>query len=471
MIKKTVVVVLALMMCLTLFAACGTKDNGTAESSGSEGSGSGDSAEQSEEAASGEKIPLSMWFWGSSAEQQAALSETLVDKFNATHPEYELTVEYRSSVNKDVAVALSADEGPDIIYESSPSLAMNYIEAGKYADLSGYSEKYGWEEKLITPMYDSGTINGKLYSIPMGLNVIGVVYNKQVLEDNGWAVPTTMDELTTIMDEAMEKGMYGSVTGNKGWKPTNEDYSSMFLTTFAGPNDVYDALNGDISWNSDNIRLAVEKSAEWYQKGYLCSDYINLDWADSAMLLADGKAPFYFGPFKFVQNLMTYAVDDKKDNFQFTALPAGREGLNSCYTIGATGLLGINANTEHKDVCAEFLDMLMTNEFVKEMGQNWPGYWVVPLKTLKDIDTSDMEGLGKHTLQAIIDAAGEVDKGNFGYYCSSYMPPATFDEFVNIDTVWLGEATASELLDRVDGVFPAELEKGLVPPLPVPSGK
>ena len=74
-------------------------------------------------------VELSMWFWGSTAEQQAALSENLVDKFNEEHPGYHLTVEYRSSVNKDMAVALSADEGPDIIYESSPSLALTYIHA------------------------------------------------------------------------------------------------------------------------------------------------------------------------------------------------------------------------------------------------------------------------------------------------------------------------------------------------------
>jgi raffinose/stachyose/melibiose transport system substrate-binding protein len=417
-----------------------------------------------------EKTPLSMWFWGSDPGQQQALKDGLIDKFNAENPGYELTVEYRSSVNKDIAVALAANAGPDIVYESSPSLAMTYIEAGKYADLTPYAQKYGWRDKLIGPMYDSSMVQGKLYSIPMGLNVIGIVYNKAVLDKNGWAVPRTLKELTKIMDEAMAKGLYASVTGNKGWKPTNEDYSSLFLANFAGTADVYKCLTGQQKWNSQNIKYAVAASAEWYQKGYLCSDYVNLDWGESAKILADGGAPFYFGPLKFIQNLIQLLNDQNKNDFQFIVFPAGREGIQPVYTIGATGILGINANSQHKDTCATVLNMIMNEEFVKQMAASWPGYWGVPLKTLNTINTGDLDGLSRYFLEAVIAACGEIDRGNFGYYNSSYFPPETYDYFVNIDTVWFGEATAEELLNDVDAVFPAELEKGLVPPLPVPPG-
>ena len=99
-----------------------------------------------------------MWFWGATSEQQGAMSKHLVDKFNEAHPGFHMTVEYRSSVNKDMAVALSADEGPDIVYESSPSLALTYIQAGKYANLDEYAEKYGWKDKVLGCMYDSGHV-------------------------------------------------------------------------------------------------------------------------------------------------------------------------------------------------------------------------------------------------------------------------------------------------------------------------
>ena len=163
--KRVSCFLLVLVMCLGILAGCsnGEQPGGSSDPSGNP-SGS-----------NGETVELSMWFWGSTSEQQAAMAANLVDKFNEEHPGYHMTVEYRSSVNKDMAVALSANGGPDIIYESSPSLALTYIQAGKYANLDAYAEKYGWKDKILNCMYDSGVYNGSLYSLPMGMNIIGMV--------------------------------------------------------------------------------------------------------------------------------------------------------------------------------------------------------------------------------------------------------------------------------------------------------
>lgn len=460
--RKLISAILVTTMCVGMLAGCG----GGGDSKEAPEETGGESTE--EKGAEEGDVELSMWFWGSTAEQQAALSENLVDKFNEEHPGYHLTVEYRSSVNKDMAVALSADEGPDIIYESSPSLALTYIQAGKYVNLDAYAEQYGWKDKLLDCMYDSGVYEGSLYSIPMGMNIIGMVYNKDVLEENGWEVPTTVDELTAIMDEAMEKGLYGSVTGNKGWQPTNEDYTSLFLNSFGGADNVYKALTDEIPWTDPTMVGAIETSAEWYQKGYLGTDYLSLDWADSAMLLAEGRAPFFFGPLKFIQNLMDYAEEDK---FGFTAFPAASDEIPATYTVGATGLLAINEKSEHKDVCAEFLDMLMTTEFVKEMAQDWPGYWAVPLKDLSSIDTSDMSGLPLMFMDGVAEACKAIDEGNFGYYNSSYMPVEAFDLMCVVDSVWLGEKDANTFMQEIDDAFQKDFDAGACPVCPAPTVK
>lgn len=367
-----------------------------------------------------------------------------------------------------MAVALSADEGPDIIYESSPSLALTYIQAGKYANLDEYAEKYGWEDKILGCMYDSGLYDGSLYSLPMGMNVIGMVYNKEVLEENNWEVPTTVDELTKIMDEAMEKGMYASVTGSKGWQQTNEDYTSLFLNSFGGTDKVYEALTDATPWTDEALTGAIQTSADWYQKGYLGTDYLSLDWADSAALLAEGRAPFFFGPMKFIQNLMDYADEDL---FGFTAFPAADADTPAVYTVGATGLLAINEKTEYKDECAEFLDMMMTNEFVASMANDWPGYWAVPLTTLSEIDMNQFTGLPLMFMQGISEACTAIDQGNFGYYNSSYMPAEAFDLMYKVDSVWLGEKDADTFMQEVDAAFQKDFDAGSCPICPAPSGE
>lgn len=475
--KKVICMLLVLVLCLGALTACASKTSGTPAQTDEPTQAAPDATQSENEADnSGEQtsddgtVELSMWFWGSTSEQQAALSKNLVDKFNESHPGFHMTVEYRSSVNKDMAVALSAGEGPDIVYESSPSLALNYIRAGKYANLDAYAEKYGWADKLLGCMYDSGVYEGSLYSLPMGMNIIGMVYNKNVLEENGWAVPTTVDELTAIMDEAMAKGMYGSVTGNKGWQPTNEDYTSLFLNSFAGAGKVYDALTDQTPWTDDALVGAINTSAEWYQKGYLGTDYLSLDWADSAMLLAEGRAPFYFGPLKFIQNLMGYAVDDMADAFGFTVFPAAGD-IPATYTVGATGLLAINANTQYQDECAEFLDMLMSNDFVESMAKDWPGYWAVPLTTLGDIDMSQFDGLSKMFMEGVANACDAINAGDFGYYNSSYMPAEAFDLMCIVDSVWLGEKDAESFMKEIDDAFQKEYDAGACPICPAPAAE
>ena len=453
--KRILSVMLALAMCTGLLTACGSE--------GSE-EGKKDS----------DVVELSMWFWGATSEQQEAMSKNLVDKFNEEHPGFNLTVEYRSSVNKDMAVALSADEGPDIIYESSPSLALTYIQAGKYANLDEYAEKYGWEDKILQPYYESGTVNGNLYSLVNGVSTMGVFYNKKVLEDNGWEVPTTIEEMEAIMDEALEKGMYASVTGNKGWQPVNENYGSLFLTHIAGPETMYKVLTGEESWVNDDVKAAIQKSKDWWDKGYLAGDdYVNLNFSESLQLLSEEKAPFFVGPSIAFQWAASYFTDDKEENIAFIPFPATEQVPETTYTLGAACTLSINANAEqsHKDEAAKIIDMMMNAEFMQEMTAAWPGYWGTPLKDLSAVDTSEMGYLSSEFVSVVQSVSDAVNQGNFGYYDNVFFPADTQTRIVNIDEVWYDTTTVDDYVQSLEDAFAEEFEKGLVPPIPAPAMK
>ena len=271
------------------------------------------------------------------------------------------------------------------------------------------------------------------------------------------------------MDEAIAAGLYGSVNGNSGWKYNIEDYSSLFLTSFAGPETIYQALTNQISFADERIVNAVETCADWYTKGYLCSDYLSLSWDDAAMLLSEGRAPFFFGPIKFMQFMMNYAVGDQADDFRFAPFPAA-DGSNY-YAMGTTCVMAINANSQHKDVCAELLNTMVSLEFVSQMAEVWPGYWGIPLKDIGSLDTSSLTGLSKYYAEALIKACEEIGKGNFGYYCSSYMPTETYELITSIDSVWLQTMTAQQLMEKVDTTFEKEYSANMVPPVPKPGRK
>jgi raffinose/stachyose/melibiose transport system substrate-binding protein len=414
---------------------------------------------------------LTFWFWGAPPAHQETMKKVLVDGFNASQSKYTLQVTYNNDVDKNVQVALAANQGPDVVYGSGPAFSAAYAASGKLANMDQYATNYGWKDRLLGPMYESGTVGGKLYALPNSLNTLGIFYNKAVLTKLNAQVPTTIDELEAVMDKAKAAGMYASVTGNKGWRPVNEDYSSLFLTHLAGPQTVYDALTGKVPWTSAPIQAAVDKSAQWFKKGYLGGkDYTNLNFTQSMQLLADGKSPFFIGPTLAFQFATDYFNDKSGnvDNLGFTSFPTIGAGLASpLYTLATTASLSINAASKNKDGAAEVIDYMMTNKFLKDMTATWPGYWGVPLKTL-DAQPADFQGLSRSYLTAIQDMIKAVNAGNFGYFTATFFPPATEQELINIDTVWEGTASTGAFLSKVESTFQGELAKGLVPPIPAP---
>ena len=414
---------------------------------------------------------ITMWFWGAPPQHQETMNEVLVAALSMNRRmNIELVVEFRNTVDQDIAVALAAGEGPDIVYGSGPSFVAPYAAEGRLESMDRYSEQYGWQDRILAPIYESGTVNGELYALPNSLNTLGIFYNKQVLEENGWEPPTTIEELEQIMDEAIEMGMYASVTGNKGWRPVNENYSSLFLTHMAGPQNFHAALTGDLPWTSPEIVAAIEKSAEWYQSGYLAGeDYVNLNFNDAVQLLAAGESPFFVGPTLVFQFASGFFNDDagNTDNLGFVPFPSIGDLPYPLYTLGTTASLSINGNSEHKDAAAAVIDIMMTEEFLVAMTERWPGYWGVPVSEL-NVNPDDFEGLSREYLIAIQDMIGAVNEGNFGYFSATFFPPATQQELINIDTVWLETESAEELLTRVDEIFNDEMERGMVPPIPAP---
>jgi raffinose/stachyose/melibiose transport system substrate-binding protein len=185
---------------------------------------------------------LVMWFWGAPPAHQKTMQQVLVDGFNNSQSKYTLSVTYDNNVDKNVQVALAANKGPDVVYSSGPSYAAAYAAENKLADMTPYAQQYGWKDNLLSPMYESGTLDGKLYSLPNSVSTYGVFYNKKVLAKLGVQAPATFADLTADMDKAKAAGLYASVTGNKGWKPVNLDYASIFLSHDAGPATVYNAV-------------------------------------------------------------------------------------------------------------------------------------------------------------------------------------------------------------------------------------
>lgn len=414
--------------------------------------------------------PVTLWFWGAPPNLQDAFQTVLVEPFNASQDEYELQIEFLQDVDNDVRTAVLAGEGPDLVYTSGPSYIAPLAKAGVIEPLDAYAEQYGWSDRLLTPVLETCNQLGHLYCMPPALISDGMFYNKALLAEKGWEVPTTMAEVETIMDAAKADGLYASVTGNKGWQPVNENYASIFINNIVGPAKFYDILSTGEGWDSPEMVKAIEESARWFKEGYLGgSDYFSLNFDESISLVSQKRSPFFFAPSIGFQWATNYFADGTAGDFAFAPVPQLDESLPyPIYDIGVAFTLSINSKSDVKDGAAAVLDMIFTPEFASNMADVWPGYWGIPLREFPT--NPDATGLTASFLEAMGDMTEAVGEGTFGFKIGTFFPPATSQVmFEDIESVWLDRMTAEDMLAKAAAAYTEEKAAGLVQDLPQPN--
>jgi glucose/mannose transport system substrate-binding protein len=188
-----------------------------------------------------------------------------------------------------LATRLQAGDPPDSWQgHAGQELIGTYVAGKQIEPLNDLYESEGWmavmPETLIPLISDSGNI----YSVPVNIHRANVLwYNPAVLEANGVAVPTTMDEWFTAMDTLKAAGVTPLALG--------EQWTKMHLleTVLLGSlgADAYNGLwDGSTDWASAEVKAALDNYAKVLT--YTNTDSASLSWQDASQLVINGDAAF-----------------------------------------------------------------------------------------------------------------------------------------------------------------------------------
>jgi len=305
---------------------------GCTPSSGSNGGGSG-------------ATELTVWHYYSVDGQTAGL-ESLGKDFESTHDG--VTVEnvyvpFDQLTNKLVQSA-GTETGPDVVvFNAADTYTLK--EAGAIGSMNkwwdGYQDKDQFPDAVVQKVGDD------IYGVQGFVNLIGLWYNKDILDGLGVQPPTTFEELESTMAAAKAAGKDGiTLTG----KPNSEgEWQAFPWLSRAG----WDYAAPEQKPLTDAFSMVQD----WTSKGYLTKEASTWDQTVPFQQWEAGNTAFAVnGNWQ-----ITSAKNDARFNYGVVPIPVGDTG--SVYLGGEAQNIG--AFSKHKDLAQEYLEQ----EFFSKEGE------------------------------------------------------------------------------------------------------
>ncbi|HEY4384384.1 MAG TPA: extracellular solute-binding protein, partial [Ktedonobacteraceae bacterium] len=210
------------------------------------------------------------WYGLDDGNQRTYMKTHDIDTFNKANPNINIDISFKpaSDVDRLIQIALSSGKGPDIVPTPGPAYTLQYTGANLLLDLDSYAEKYNWKSKISSWALDAGRVKGKLYSLPGSYQTLIVYYNKTLFAQKGWKIPTNRDEFEALATEAQGQGIMPVIAGNADSRGNSEWYTTVFFNHYAGPEAVYQALTGQITFNDPVFVDAISLLLQYFKKGW-----------------------------------------------------------------------------------------------------------------------------------------------------------------------------------------------------------
>ncbi len=343
--------------------------------------------------------------------------------------------------------ALASGSGPDVVYfDVSP--ARESFRSGLMLALDDYAEQFGWHDRFFPAGLQWTIIDEQIAALGLEYEFVGVFVNSDLMEEQGFEVPTTLEETLVFCQAASEAGFVPFAHGqNPGW----QTYFSftMPLHNVMGVERMTEMLFGDeADWTQPDVVRAVEIwDRDMRDAGCFLDDVNGLDWQGQQDLFYAGEALLFPTGTWVVGEILENMPGTNVEMVPFMAV---EEGGPRVYTTGMGSAFFISSATEHPDEAALFLDFLFSDEaaliWIEQAG------FIPPIS----VDTSDLEleslkGFVLDTLQAAGMGESDIQLG----YNVDLVAPQTFNEMMRdgFQAVMAGIKTPEEQLEDLQRLW------------------
>ena len=366
--KKLLSALLSVAMVASLLVGCG---GGSAEQAPAEettGEATTEEAADATTEAPAEDVTISV-----AAIETAYGSEMWAKVAEAFTAETGIKVELTTDKNLEdvIGPSMQGGEYPDVIHLATgreAGLTEQFIKGNMIADITDVlsmtvpGEDTVVSDKIAGGFTDTALTNpygdGKTYLAPMFYSPCGLFYNAGLLEEKGWEVPATWDEMWELGDKAAAEGI------SLFTYPTTGYFDAFFFALMyaaGGPEFFNAATNYEEGiWDSEAAKTCFDIVAKLatYTNPITPAQANDQDFTQNQQLVLDNKAIFMPNG-TWIVGEMAEAPRAEGFKWGMTALPAVGDGVAYSYTWFEQAW--IPSGAENIDAAKQFVAFLYSD--------------------------------------------------------------------------------------------------------------
>lgn len=211
-----------------------------------------------------------------------------------------------------------------------------------------------YTERVLDAATENVSIDGKAYGLVFNALYQGVYYNRAMFEENGWSIPTTLDDLQKIIDDCNEKGITPFASHMV------DTWSIGNVTMQFAMNDVFnknpqwgdDFRAGKESYEKSQDMQAAYKNNEIIYKNTFPETF-SLEQTDCDAKMVMGEAAMKVSGSWSIQNFL-----DIDENFDFGIFPFPNQSGDSKLIFEPNITVMTKADSDKQEAINSFLDVL-----------------------------------------------------------------------------------------------------------------
>ncbi len=294
-----------------------------------------------------ESPALTAEFW------DQAIKDTL-----ATMPDYVTVEKITSSLERDAYAKqlLATDQFPDVLMAVTIS---DFAQAGL---LTPFDQAF-IDETFIMP--DAAKMDGKSWALPVGAQVIPLVYyNKAIFKEVGVEIPKTYEELVTVSQKLKDAGHTPILMcGAEPWCGSFPVVALVSADVFGNdPDWIMKRKEGTVHFSDPDMVAAWTKFQDLVKAELIDPNGLGTDFATGNQAFYDGKAAMYLQGSWFI-GYMTPEVSENTGVFLWP-----RDDGKEVAPFYAGGGARVSSKSEYPEEAMQFaqtLELTYTKPLIK----------------------------------------------------------------------------------------------------------